>query len=320
MKKIKLLIILCLFLFSNSISFATVLNYDLAENWAINEKNIQKPVDVFLIPTTLYFSRDPKTLNMSMSDDLTKNKIQNQLRIEKYLYSHNARVFSPFYQQAHISVFFMSDGIKKSYLDEAYKDIKAAFNYYMKNYNDDRPFIIAGYSQGAVMGLDLMKDFAQNPNFQKKLVAAYLIGWRLTPEDLKKYPYLKTAKKPDDTGVIVMWNTEAKGTKSSLFVPVKSYGINPITWTTSSKKANKKLNTLAVFFSDGKIIEKIPNLTGGYLSKRGTMIATDINEEKYSLSGYFFGKGNYHLYDLKFFYKNIQENVTLRIDSYFKNR
>lgn len=33
-------------------------------------------------------------------------------------------------------------------LELAYEDIKCAFEYYMENYNDGRPIVVAGFSQG----------------------------------------------------------------------------------------------------------------------------------------------------------------------------
>lgn len=33
-------------------------------------------------------------------------------------------------------------------LELAYENIKCAFEYYMENYNDGRPIVVAGFSQG----------------------------------------------------------------------------------------------------------------------------------------------------------------------------
>ena len=43
---------------------------------------------------------------------------------------------------------------------------------------------------------------------------------------------------------------------------------------------------------------------------------TDINPEDYPAGLDIFEDGIYHLYDYQFFYRNLQENVAVRIDAY----
>ena len=38
-----------------------------------------------------------------------------------------------------------------------YQDVKDAFYYYLEHYNEGRPFILAGHSQGSAMLLELMR-------------------------------------------------------------------------------------------------------------------------------------------------------------------
>lgn len=65
----------------------------------------------------------------------------------------------------------------------------------------------------------------------------------------------------------------------------------------------------------GSITKEIPNLTGAYIDEtRGTLKVTDINAEDYSNS--LFEDGIYHLYDYQFFYRNLEENVAVRLDAY----
>ena len=64
----------------------------------------------------------------------------------------------------------------------AYADIKAAFEYYLKNYNHGRPIIIASHSQGSTHALHLLKDYFENKPLQKQLVAAYIVGMTIPTE------------------------------------------------------------------------------------------------------------------------------------------
>ena len=50
--------------------------------------------------------------------------------------------------------------------------------------------------------------FKEHPDYYKRMVAAYAIGFAITKDDLEAYPHLKFATGESDTGVIVSWNTE----------------------------------------------------------------------------------------------------------------
>lgn len=56
--------------------------------------------------------------------------------------------------------------------------------------------------------LELLKNDVITSREQQRLIATYVIGWQITPEDLLKYSQLKMARGETDTGVIVSWNTE----------------------------------------------------------------------------------------------------------------
>ena len=98
----------------------------------------------------------------------------------------------------------------------------------------------------------------------------------------------------------------------------KTLGINPLNWKTDSTPADKSLNKGACFTKySGEIKKELPNLTGAFLDEnRGTLIVTDINPSDYSNS--LFPDGVYHLYDYQFFYKNLQENVAVRLENFLK--
>jgi hypothetical protein len=49
---------------------------------------------------------------------------------------------------------------------------------------------------------------AENPKVYDNMIAAYVIGYSVTEDDLIKYPHLKFAESAKDTGVIISYNTE----------------------------------------------------------------------------------------------------------------
>ncbi|MEG0771331.1 MAG: DUF3089 domain-containing protein [Clostridia bacterium] len=292
--------------------------YKSENSWAYLAQGDGKKADCFLICPTVYLGQDGKN-NMAIDDENIKGAFVGALNMEKGIYEENCRMFAPFYRQAGLDVYTMDTENSKRYFELAYSDIKESFLYYMEHYNDGRPIVLAGFSQGADMCLRLMEDLFDNANYSKQLVACYCIGWRITKEDIDKYKHLKMAQSETDTGVIVSFNTESKGTSTSLIVPKNTLAINPLNWKTDSSYAPSTLNKGACFTDyDGKITSELPNFTGAFLDEtRGTLKVDDsVTPEKYPAGLDVFEDGVYHLYDYQFFYRNLQENVSKRIANF----
>ena len=294
-------------------------DYSQSENWAYYAVGEGKEADLFLICPTVDMGKDGN-YNMSMDNTDVKESFVGALNMERGIYEDSATMYAPYYRQMTFPVYSMTDEEMKPYLEIAYRDVAAAFEYYMKNCNNGRPLILAGFSQGSQLLLMLLEEYFDNAKYNEKLVAAYCIGWRVTEDDLANYPHLKMAQGEDDTGVIISFNSEAEGIEDSLIVPAgeKALGINPLNWKTDSTPADKSLNIGACFTRySGEIKREVAELTGAYLNEnRGTLIVTDIEPADYSSS--LFADGIYHLYDYQFFYRNLQENVAVRLASYLQ--
>ena len=270
-----------------------------------------KKADCFVINPTVYVANG-RDNNMNVNDPSMKRGFLSAVNEQKGLYSDYCAIYSPYYRQASIEVYSMSESESEKYFDIAYSDIENAFLYYMKNCNHGRPLVLAGFSQGADMCIRLLKDHGNDPAVKKALVACYAIGWRLTEDDIAKYPHLKPAQGENDTGVIICYDCEAESVKKSLVVPegMKSFSINPLNWKTDSTPADKSLNKGSVM-PDGSIKE---NLTGCYIDpSRGTLKVTDVSADDYKAGPSCFENGEYHIYDYMFFFQNLKENVAKRI-------
>lgn len=295
-------------------------DYSNAENWAYLEtEDTDKTADVFFISPSVYGGSDD-ACNMSLSDTDTKESFVGAINMEKGIYDADSRFFAPYYRQIGLNVYEMPEADREPYLETAYADVRDAFLYYMENYNEGRPIILAGFSQGADMCLRLMKDLFDDETLADQLVACYAIGWRITQGDLDEYPHLKVASGENDTGVIVSFNSEAEDINDSLMIPegTKTFAINPLNWKTDSTPADKSLNQGACFTDySGEITSEIPELTGAYIDEtRGALKVPDVSPEDYPAGLSIFTDGVYHLYDYQFFYRNLQENVQTRIDAF----
>ena len=298
---------------------ADTVDYSQSENWAYYAVGEGKEADLFLICPTVDMGKDGE-YNMSMEDSDTKESFVGALNMERGIYEDSATMYAPYYRQMTFPAYSLTEEEMQPYLDIAYRDVAAAFEYYFEHCNNGRPIILAGFSQGSQMLLMLLEEYFDQPKYSEKLVAAYCIGWRITEEDLSKYPHLKMAQGEDDIGVIISFNSEAEGVDESIVVPkgCKTLAINPLNWKTDSSLADKSLNAGACFTKySGEIKKEIPELTGAYLdANRGTLRVTDIEPSDYSNS--LFPDGVYHLYDYQFLFRNLQENVALRLEIFLQ--
>ncbi|WP_286809221.1 DUF3089 domain-containing protein [Acetobacterium sp. MES1] len=306
-------------LLGGCVQSAAVVDYSEPENWAYLpiESDRNKACDVFFVAPTVYLGT-AEIHSMDLADEATKAQFLGATTMEKGIYDGSANFFAPYYRQAGLNAYTMEPAEAEPYFDLAYDDVARAFDVYMEDYNQGRPFVLAGFSQGSEMLLRLLEEKFSDPALSEQLVAAYLIGWRVTPADLAQYPHLKMAQQAGDTGVIISFNSEAVGVETSLIVPDQTLGINPLNWKTDSTPATAAENQGAVFTDySGAIIKEIPNLTGAYLDPtRGTLRVTDVAVADYPPVLDIFSDGVYHLYDYQFFYRNLQENVTQRIANY----
>lgn len=295
-------------------------DYSNEENWAYHGIGETQDADVFLIAPTV-FRGDEFILNMSVDDAEARERFIGALNMQRGIYEDSCILYAPFYSQAALTVYTTYENYQDLiYFDTAYADIRAAFLYYMEHLNNNRPFVLAGFSQGADMALRLMKEFWEHEEYSGLNIAAYLIGWVITEDDITSYPYLKMADAETDIGYIISFNTEAEDVTESFIVgaDVKSLGINPLNWMTDDTYAPAELNKGAVFTNyTGEIVREIPQLTGAYLDpNRGTLKVTGLNRDDYPEILDFIGHGVYHVYDYQFFYRNLQDNVSNRVDAF----
>jgi hypothetical protein len=240
--------------------------------------------------------------------------------MNKGIYDSNTRFFSPYYHEALVYVSLLDDDNKKNeYLDNAYKEVKEAFEYYLNNYNKGNKIILAGFSEGALMCLKLLKDFINNDSFYNNYLACYEIGYLVTDEYLASSERIKMAENETDKKCIISFNTEAIDTTSTFIVKEneKSNAINPLSWKRDNEVASKDLNKGAVFLNTyGEITSIKDNFTGCYIDKiRGTLKVTDVIKDDYNSLKDSFGDGCYHRYDYQFFYNNLKDNVIKRINA-----
>lgn len=321
----KLMKIILLLVLAAFCSLASAQEPDYADtgSWAYWRVGESKPADLFIVSPTVDLGIGGNK-NMSLADNEAKKNFYGALNMERGIYEQHCRMYAPYYRQAVLADYDLPANEAEPYFNLAYKDVRAAFVYYMQHENNGRPFVLAGFSQGAEMCLRLLKEFGNEGFVKKYMVACYAIGWRFTPQEAEQYPYIRPAQSAGDLGTVIMFNSEAPEVTASLMVPqgAKSFCINPLNWRTDEKAAAKTLNAGACFTDySGSIVREVPQLTGCYIdSVRGTLKVTDVDKKEFVPGLPLFSEGVYHIYDYQFFYRNLQQNVNLRIKTFMEER
>ena len=298
-------------------------NYSDKDSWAVLPGNIpdeisifnidenKKEADVFYIYPTLIDSKNQREWNSDIwNEDIRNDVINRPVKYQASAWLDAGNLYVPYYRQAHIRVFndkFRVDGDKA--LNLAYNDIKEAFTYYLENFNNDKPFIIASHSQGTVHAKRLIAEFIDGKELQKKLIAAYLVGIKVFEDEFKN---IKPMNSANETGGFVTWNTFKfnKYPRKDNYENWFKGGVttNPITWD-DSKETKKDLHKgllyrdLKIFSQnidikliDGIVWSTVPNVPGKILLQTVR---------------------SYHFADINLFWVDIRENAKLRVDQWF---
>ena len=292
-------------------------DYAQATNWAYLGIGEDKEADLFLVCPTIDMKEES---NMSLEDEENKASFLGALNMERGIYEEVTQLYAPYYQQAAMMAYDLDQESREVILEAAYQDVSNAFAYYLSHYNQGRPIVLAGFSQGADMCYRLMMEYFDDPTLQDQLVATYAIGWPLTQEMVDQYPQLKAAQEETDTGVIITFECEDESINDTFILPagIQTLSINPLNWKTDSTPASREENEGACFTDyEGNILEEDVALCGAYLApERGSLKVTDIVMSDFPAGIPNLPEGSYHLYDYQFFYRNLQENVQKRLDAY----
>ena len=310
---------------------ADAIDYAEAENW-YKIPDITKDVDTFFIYPTVYINAAADAPAYApMGDPMMTAGVDHVYHQQACVFEESTNLFMPYYRQANltteIDAFDEYGDIEKSLENLPEQDIDDALDYYFENYNEGRPFIIAGHSQGAAMTRLVLKHyFAEHPDYYERMVAAYVIGYSVTEKDLEEYPHLKFAEGADDTGVVVSWNTEGAGNKDkeNCVIVDGCISINPINWKKDDTyaSAEENLGSRVLNAEMGEYEIKDIGADAQLDTERGVVICNAdypfIDVSTYEGIPDIFGPESFHNGDYPFYFNNIKENVKTRIDMFMR--
>ena len=309
----------------------TITDYSQKASW-YKMPEITKEFDTFYIYSTMYFGAnegDPDYATLDNEEMLGSIWIEHA--IKSSVFEESTNLFIPLYRQSsmkHAAEVFQKDGsIDAAVMSKPYGDITAALDYYFENFNNGRPFIIAGHSQGsAILRLVLKKYFKEHPDYYKRMIAAYAIGYSITKEDLEANPHMKFATGETDTGVIISWhaegpkNVEVNAPIPNVIIAKNGIAINPLNWKLDETYAPASENLGSIVGDEKTGKTEIRNIGGDaqVCLARGTVVtnAKAVPNEMTDIAG----PQCYHQDDYSIFYNNIKDNVAKRIAAYKASR
>ncbi len=302
-------------------------DYSQKDCW-LQIPEITKDIDTFYIYSTVYVEM---SFEEGSSDYATLDNLEMLMgALGEYVtnasvYEESTNVFVPFYRQAGMryagEVSMKTGDIGAALSGIPYDDITAALDYYFENYNQGRPFIIAGHSQGSAMVKYVLKNyFMEHPDYYERMVTAYVIGYSVTKDDLDAYPHLKFATGESDTGVIVSWNTEGpknveENARNAVVLP-NAISINPLNWKLDETyaPASENLGSLMLNKKTAKYEITDVGADAKVVISRGVIVTNTKYDQ--TAAAEFFGPQSFHEDDYTLYYNNLKENVAKRIAAY----
>lgn len=245
-------------------------DYTDSQMWTvINNDADGKGADVFYIPSTWEYDwHTPEGTVCHYADpSLAAHRDDMSIEIDKvaeYMAEGN-NFYSPYYRHITLDSWatLNEDTISRRYNDVAFVDIKNAFSDFIEKKNNNRPFILAGFSQGGKSVVELLK--IMDESTRERMIAAYVLGYKVTPDDVATHPYIIAAQDSTDTGVVICYNSvsDVKYLKPVVSAP-NVMCINPVNWRTDATPALLN-DTITVTLDPQAKVLVLDGFDGSYL-------------------------------------------------------
>ena len=283
---------------------------------------------VFFVHPTSYVNRSSWNAPLEGGGDPEAERIARiYLRGMASPFNAASEIWAPRYRQATFGAFLTDAPEGKQAVDAAYADVREAFRFFLSSVDPKTPIVLAGHSQGALHLKRLIAEEVKGTPLAARLVAAYVIGWPVSP--LHDLPVMGTpaCAAAEQTGCVLSWSSFAEPADPSLVLEAYASApaldgtapgdepmlcTNPLTGLTggaADKAAN--LGTLVPEDSmeNGSIV---PALVPARCDKRGLLLIGAPPE----MGSYVLPGNNYHVYDLPLFWANTKADVARRVSAW----
>lgn len=286
-------------------------------------------VDVFFVHPTGFLTGS-SWLSPMNPDSAAEENTTWMLAHQASAFNGCCNVYAPRYREASIFAYFADPATQAAVMEVAYGDVVRAFQHFLREFNDGRPFILAGHSQGTHHGLRLLRDHVAGTPLADRLVAAYLIGGVMDPVTvpyLESLPGIGACTSATDSGCVVAWDTYGDGGSAGPRADLPALCTNPLSWRVDEALAPAGDNRGALLaawpfvldFADdaprGHVTDALPAPLPGHTwaQCRGSVLyIADQSDTAFAFEQPFDQNKSYHAYDYAMFYMNIRDNAIER--------
>jgi hypothetical protein len=283
---------------------------------------------VFFVHPTSYVNRASWNAPLDNGGDPEAERIARiYLRGMASPFNAASEIWAPRYRQATFGAFLTDAPEGKQAIDAAYADVREAFGFFLSSVDPRTPIVLAGHSQGALHLKRLIAEELKGTPAAKRLVAAYVIGWPVSP--LHDLPVMGTpaCTAADQTACVLSWSSFAEPADPALVLEAyasapaldgKAPGAepmlctNPLTGLTGGA-ADKRANAGTLVPEDSmEKGELVPALVPATCDKRGLLLIGPPPE----MGSYVLPGNNYHVYDIPLFWANTKADVIRRVGAW----
>ena len=277
-------------------------------------------IDVFYIHPTSYVGGqwqgpmdDPK---------LDAATARGGVLIQASAFNAVGAIYAPQYRQANGSAFVDASADGDAAIGLAFQDVRAAFQEFLRRRGADRPFILAGHSQGSVLASRLLAEEIAPTPLAGRLVAAWLVGTSLTVDTLARdAPGIPPCTSPTQTGCVVAYNARSPDYRTVGMDPRplswsaggQAICVNPISGVAGDGPA---VDSAGAVFFDARKPARMPGfVTAGCAG--GVLVTTLHGRPPRDLMSHLLdrvmGRGNYHPIEYQLFWEDIRRNAAARV-------
>ncbi len=287
-------------------------DYAVAAHWMAVPAATNQRVDVFYLYPTAWTNSGPVPEYCAIDDPQMLSNAPAAFARQATVFEPLANLYAPFYRQANLTP---NDPVYVAGIPTT--DATAAFDYYIRHFNNGRPFILAGHSQGANALAYLLSGYVKtNAALCARMIAAYVIGYPVTAEYLANNPHLKFAASSNDTGVIISYNTQAPNVAPAanpILWGLTGIVINPILWTRDTTLATTNQGCGSFMPNASGVCERVPQYADARVNiTNGVLICSTADTNALGRITALAGAGIFHSFDYPFYYYNLRSNAAER--------
>lgn len=280
-------------------------DYEDASQWYIHQQNGVADIFYVISTETGDHMEGADTCHFANTrHPRQRNQMLVEMAAVDSFFTGKLNYYSPYYRQVSMHS-LATPKLFSVRMARAIEDVKRSWQYYLAHFNQGRPFVLAGYSQGAAAVIALLKDMPDS--IAQRMVASYIIGYKVTAQDLDDIKNIRPAKGATDVGVTVCFNSvESPDKELEMVSGGNLLCINPVNWRT---------DTVCTSF-----VYDMPPV------KDTLAVACDPEHHLLTVKGFkkqdilpIIGiSGNYHNYELRFYHPFIRRNIADRVAAYLK--